>query len=411
MICNIIETKSPDFQEWLYENAELCIGHLVSLHKNFVKSAQADAETLESTASKFKQWVSTANEQHWKRLKVDIEQQQELSLQAKVQQHQYEIETKNTKYNYELQLRDTEIQQLKMELQNDKNIITQQIRHELTNSKNEEIVLLKLQLAETKESQHHDNLAKQKEMQTLNEQKLQIELEAQKQIHDLAEVARINLETQNQQFQDRIADYITKYTTATPAVKGAMAQSAYVETLSNLFPTADVKETHSQAHSCDISVTLANFEKTILFEIKNYKRNVPSIEILKFKKDLQTQKCHGVMISQTSGIATKKNLEIEIQDQTILVYLCNNRLDTTVINLAVNIIMGLQKYLSKDTGSSEQQCQATLVNEQIKQIMTSINDITDTREKIVRHLQESLRLLTYKDEEKIKNIIQQGLRR
>ena len=74
------------------------------------------------------------------------------------------------------------------------------------------------------------SLQHQQEIQKLNEQRLKAELDAQKQIQKIEEVAKMNLNTQNQP---------------------AMVQSAYVETLSNLFPTADIRETHSQAHSCD----------------------------------------------------------------------------------------------------------------------------------------------------------------
>jgi ligand-binding sensor domain-containing protein len=73
--------------------------------------------------------------------------------------------------------------------------------------------------------------------------------------------------------------------------------------------------TGSEKHALvrfDPSALRKNKDKpTILFENKDYNRNVSTDEILKFERDIQKQQHHGIFISQKTPITFKDNFQID----------------------------------------------------------------------------------------------------
>ena len=78
--------------------------------------------------------------------------------------------------------------------------------------------------------------------------------------------------------------------------------------------------------------------KKIIFENKEYSTNVPDVEVKKFIRDIEHTKCHGIFLSQTTGIANKKHFEINFHNNFVLVYLHNVNYDKDLIYSAVQII-------------------------------------------------------------------------
>ena len=64
-------------------------------------------------------------------------------------------------------------------------------------------------------------------------------------------------------------------------------------------------------------------KKTILFENKYYSTNVQKYEVLKFIRDCDEQNCSGILLSQNTGICTKDNFQIDIQNNNVLIYIHN----------------------------------------------------------------------------------------
>jgi hypothetical protein len=52
----------------------------------------------------------------------------------------------------------------------------------------------------------------------------------------------------------------------------------------------------------------------LLFENKNYDKNVGQEEVRKFLRDVENQNCSGIMLAQHFGIVNKDNFEIEIHN-------------------------------------------------------------------------------------------------
>ena len=86
---------------------------------------------------------------------------------------------------------------------------------------------------------------------------------------------------------------------------------------------------------------------TILVENKNYDLAIQKDEISKFLRDVKAQKCHGIFLSQHSGIQYKPNYFIEIEDGCVLIYIHNVEYSEEKIRTAVDIIDNLSNKLAE----------------------------------------------------------------
>lgn len=136
----------------------------------------------------------------------------------------------------------------------------------------------------------------------------------------------------------QLSEFLGKYKNS--SYKGQFGENQLETVLNKLYPTAEVLNTTGIPASCDFRVNRNNLP-TILFETKNYDRNVSIDEVKKFIRDIETQKCHGVFLSQTSGITSKQNFQIDIKGGNILVYVHNVDYCQHTIRIASDIIDAL----------------------------------------------------------------------
>lgn len=127
--------------------------------------------------------------------------------------------------------------------------------------------------------------------------------------------------------------------------KGAISENILHHKLTAEFPDADVVETRNIPRSGDFILNRANKPK-IMIDIKNYQRNVPTTETDKFFRDIEFQKCSGILASVQSGVACKQNFDIELVDSKyIVVFIHNFNFDAVQIRLATNVIDHLSNIL------------------------------------------------------------------
>jgi hypothetical protein len=79
----------------------------------------------------------------------------------------------------------------------------------------------------------------------------------------------------------------------------------------------------------------------ILVENKTMDRNVNNEEIRDFIQLMEENNCHGILLSQNSGISLKNDFHIEIYNKLIIVYVHNVNFNEQKIRLAVDIIDNL----------------------------------------------------------------------
>ena len=153
-----------------------------------------------------------------------------------------------------------------------------------------------------------------------------------------------NLITQqsvNQKLTSELNDFLNKYKNNSSA-KGNISEAELYYILQSLMPSDEIIKVNSDTATCDLKVNRMDKNKpAILFENKDYARSVTTDEVKKFERDLQTQKLHGIFISQKSPVTYKNNFQIDIINGLIHIYIPNAEYDTNKIKIAIDIIDNL----------------------------------------------------------------------
>jgi hypothetical protein len=140
-------------------------------------------------------------------------------------------------------------------------------------------------------------------------------------------------------------DFLNKYK-HNSSLKGGVSESELYFMLQSIMPSDEIIRVSSETASCDFKVNRKNKDKpTILFENKDYNRNVSTDEVTKFERDIQIQKAHGIFISQNTPITFKDNFQIDVINNFIHVYVPNCKYDTEKLKTAIDIIDNLSSKL------------------------------------------------------------------
>ena len=150
-------------------------------------------------------------------------------------------------------------------------------------------------------------------------------------------------------------DFLNKYKNNSSS-KGNVSEAELYYILQTVMPSDEILKVGSDTATCDFKVNRIDKNKpTILFENKDYGRSVTSDEIKKFERDVQTQKNHGVFISQNSPITFKNSFQIDIINGLIHIYIPNAEYDINKVKIAVDIIDNLSLKLEHISNSSDDQ--------------------------------------------------------
>jgi hypothetical protein len=151
----------------------------------------------------------------------------------------------------------------------------------------------------------------------------------------------------NNSAQDKImnelSEFLGKYKNS--SYKGQFGENQLECVLNQMYPSAEILNTTGIKASCDFRINRTNLP-TILIETKNYDRNVTLDEVKKFIRDIDEQKCHGIFLSQHSGITSKQNFQIDIKGTNILIYVHNVDYCPHTIKIAIDIIDHLSEKMA-----------------------------------------------------------------
>jgi len=108
--------------------------------------------------------------------------------------------------------------------------------------------------------------------------------------------------------------------------------------LNMLFPKSEVIDTHDTKQCGDFKLVYNNMP--LMMEVKNYSGNVLKKEIEKFKRDITYQKDMkgGIFISLKSGVAARKDFQLEVYDDRPIIFLTYVKDNMEKIQLAVKLI-------------------------------------------------------------------------
>ena len=160
--------------------------------------------------------------------------------------------------------------------------------------------------------------------------------------------------------------------------------------LNQLFPTGEILNTTGKVASCDFRVNRQNLP-TILFETKNYDRNVTIDEVKKFIRDIGEQKCHGIFLSQHTGITSKQNYQIDIKGSNILVYVHNVDYSPQSIKIATDIIDSLADRLAEIEDNIEE---INIPQETLDEINKEYASFIERKSKIIDYSKEFIKKIT-----------------
>tara|TARA_Y100000768_G_scaffold36911_6_gene24162 strand:- start:4018 stop:5343 length:1326 start_codon:yes stop_codon:yes gene_type:complete len=186
--------------------------------------------------------------------------------------------------------------------------------------------------------------------------------------------------------------------------KGIDSEITLEQGLNETFPDAIVTNTTGQSCSGDFSLERSDKPK-IMIENKFHSANVTIPDIEKFIRDSEYQCCHGILISQKSGISRKKNFQIDIHNGYIMVYIHNADYDFDKIKLAVDAIDHLCVAL-KQNGTDSVQLQVSPdgikeINDEYQRFLIHRNSLAESLKLFNRNMTKQISQLEFPELSKV----------
>jgi hypothetical protein len=175
-----------------------------------------------------------------------------------------------------------------------------------------------------------------------------------------------------------------------PLVSGELGELKLELLLNKLNPTASIMRRNKNG---DFLIA-RHGRQSILIEGKESNKNISEHEVNSFIKNTREENgCHGILISQHTGIETKQNYHIDICGGSILVYLHSAEYDPEKIKTAIDIIDNLSAKLKElnitDTNSST----SDITKEMIYDINKEYQLFITQKETITQYIKETSKTL------------------
>jgi hypothetical protein len=181
--------------------------------------------------------------------------------------------------------------------------------------------------------------------------------------------------------------------------KGIDSELKLESGLNTTFPDASITNTTGQAKAGDFLMERSD-KPTIMIENKDYSGNVPIPEIEKFLRDVEHQSCHGILISQKSGISRKQNFQMDIHNGYIVVYIHNVNYDFDKIRLAIDALDHLVRSLKTYGGDNLEDIKISQesikeINNEYQKFLIHKNSLSETIKTFSRDMTKQISLLEF----------------
>lgn len=177
-----------------------------------------------------------------------------------------------------------------------------------------------------------------------------------------------------------------RLTSGKAAVKGRATEETYLTLLQELLPKSEVRSTAGLPRHMDLEVVTEN-EPSVLIDTKNYDSTVPKKEIEKFKKDIEHNQKHGILVSTKTGIVGMDSFKIElVGGKWLAVYLPVNKYEVGDVKHALQTIYSVAPML-KDDG------QTKLSPEVMQSVFKSIEEFEEKKKDAEVSAEQTLRLI------------------
>ena len=172
-----------------------------------------------------------------------------------------------------------------------------------------------------------------------------------------------------------------------PSTKGDDGEKKLEPILHKTFPNYSINKTASVGHSGDFIISKKDLR--ILIDTKDYQTNIPKKEIKKLADDMDSNDCHGILVSNNSGIAEKDDFQINIHNQDkIIIFLHNVNYSGVKIKAAVNMIEFLNEHFFEDGSDFLEKNETKVSLEFIKNINEEYKKFYNNKEKIINDMKK-----------------------
>ena len=171
--------------------------------------------------------------------------------------------------------------------------------------------------------------------------------------------------------------------------KGRLSENLCIQRLTQQYPEWDFVDVAHVGHEGDCRARTPIGE--ILYEFKSYDTNVNKEQLSKFYKDLETTGIKlGIFVSNTSGIVGKKDLEWEIINGSLVIYISNVGFNGHGCIMATELLLALMKGNILDTENHWLLYQNYETDEIYRNMVDTLDDYRKDNEMICK-LQKSIK--------------------
>jgi len=171
--------------------------------------------------------------------------------------------------------------------------------------------------------------------------------------------------------------------------KGRVSEQRLDQILTQLFSSHAIQATGKEAHSGDF-ILQHHICGKVLIENKDYSENVGLQEIEKFLRDVSVQKCHGILMSQQTGIANKNHFHIEFNQGFVNIYLHKVNYNPEMIQDAFLVLESVQEYAAN---SGTEHTDLSLSEDQINAMYREFKELNENHHKVVLALKDQIKVL------------------
>jgi len=159
------------------------------------------------------------------------------------------------------------------------------------------------------------------------------------------EVKEILRENDFSQLKKNVTDVLNKFEFGVG--KGTMSEHILYNLLLQHYKCAEIEYVAGRKETGDVLFTQKNRPKILIENKDHHSMNVPKADVDKFIRDCDIQNCCGIMLAQHRGISNKDNLEIQINNGNVLLYLHNVEFDIEKITLAIDLVENFKMKLDE----------------------------------------------------------------
>tara|TARA_B110000285_G_scaffold221712_1_gene275017 strand:+ start:676 stop:1914 length:1239 start_codon:yes stop_codon:yes gene_type:complete len=212
--------------------------------------------------------------------------------------------------------------------------------------------------------------------------------------HSYIEPLKAMIETSTEEHTDKINEIDDKldallHIRTNSSRKGRLSENLCIQRLTQRYPDWEFIDVAHVGHEGDCRAMSPIGE--ILYEFKSYDTNVNKEQLNKFYKDLDTTGIKlGIFVSNTSGVVGKKDLEWEIINGSLVIYISNVGFNGQGCIMATELLLALVKSNILDTDNHWLLYQNYETDEIYRNLVDTLDDYKKDNEMIFK-LQKSIK--------------------